>query len=103
MRSSRTLRHALAVLAALDFAGSTAVAAPVVCKAASGPQTTPLVELYTSEGCDSCPPADRWLSAQFPKVAAPAKPIALAFHVDYWDRLGWIDRFASPQWTERQY
>jgi hypothetical protein len=106
MRSSRTFRHVLAdiaTLVALPLVCATADAAPVVCKAASGPQTTPLVELYTSEGCDSCPPADRWLSAQFPKGSAPSKPIALAFHVDYWDRLGWVDRFASPQWTERQY
>jgi hypothetical protein len=62
-----------------------------------------LVELFTSEGCDSCPPADRWLSSSF----APGTPgdgaVALAFHVDYWDRLGWKDRFASAAWTQRQY
>lgn len=80
-----------------------ALAAPAACKAASGPRTTPLLELYTSEGCESCPPADRWVSAQFPRDAAAGAPIALAFHVDYWDRLGWVDRFASPQWTARQY
>jgi hypothetical protein len=66
----------------------------------------PLVELFTSEGCDSCPPADKWLSAQFPPrattVAEPAS-LALAYHVDYWDRLGWRDRFASAQFTQRQY
>ena len=58
-----------------------------------------LVELYTSEGCDSCPPTDRWVSA-----ARRARPdvIATAFHVDYWDRLGWKDRFASPAYTVRQ-
>jgi hypothetical protein len=67
----------------------------------------PLVELFTSEGCDSCPPADRWLSAQFPPhvAAGGADPaaLALAYHVDYWDRLGWRDRFASAQFTLRQY
>ncbi len=73
------------------------------CDARSGPQSVPLVELYTSEGCSSCPPADRWLSSAFGKGAAPAAGIALAFHVDYWDRLGWTDRFASPAFTERQY
>ena len=70
------------------------------CRASSGPATRPLVELYTSEGCDSCPPADRWLSATLADAASPAN--ALAFHVDYWDRLGWKDRFASAEFTERQ-
>lgn len=73
------------------------------CSARSGALTTALVELYTSEGCDSCPPADRWLSSSFRPGAAPAHAVALAFHVDYWDRLGWKDRFAAAAHTERQY
>ncbi len=73
------------------------------CDATSGPQSVPLVELYTSEGCSSCPPADHWLSSTFGKASGQAAGIALAFHVDYWDRLGWKDRFASPAFTERQY
>ncbi len=77
--------------------------AATTCTAASGPQTVPLVELFTSEGCDSCPPADRWLSAQFPVARADGGATVLAFHVDYWDRLGWKDRFATPQFTQRQY
>ena len=74
--------------------------AATLCSAASGATTTPMVELYTSEGCNSCPPADRWLSqlAREPQPAATA----LAFHVDYWDYLGWRDRFASAQYTRRQ-
>jgi hypothetical protein len=86
----------------LLIASATADAA-TSCRAVSGARTTPLVELYTSEGCDSCPPADRWLSAHFGREATADGPVALAFHVDYWDRLGWIDRFASHAYTERQY
>ncbi|MEP7056850.1 MAG: DUF1223 domain-containing protein [Caldimonas sp.] len=59
---------------------------------------TPVVELYTSEGCSSCPPADKWLS----RLKADPDVVALAFHVDYWDRLGWKDRFADPAYTQRQ-
>jgi hypothetical protein len=91
----------LAVASSLVFAA--APAPGETCAAKSGPRTAALVELYTSEGCDSCPPADRWLSSTFPAEGSGAKAIALAFHVDYWDRLGWKDRFAAPAWTERQY
>jgi hypothetical protein len=90
---------AIAVLAAVPAHAHAAA----TCKAASGQATVPLVELYTSEGCDSCPPADRWLSAQFPPGKGEANVSVLAFHVDYWDRLGWKDRFASPAYTARQY
>jgi len=72
------------------------------CRAVSPDHTIALVELYTSEGCDSCPPADRWLS-RFDDRQQPTRAVALALHVDYWDRLGWKDRFASAAFTERQY
>ena len=65
----------------------------------SSAQPLRVVELYTSEGCSSCPPADRWLS----QLKGRPDVLALAFHVTYWDRLGWPDRFASPEFTERQY
>ncbi len=68
------------------------------CSATSAAQQTTLLELYTSEGCDSCPRADRWLSG----VKPSAQVLAAAFHVDYWDRLGWKDRFASAEHTARQ-
>ena len=68
------------------------------CSVASPKTVAPIVELYTSEGCNSCPPADRWLS----KLKADPTVVALAFHVDYWDRLGWKDRFAKAAFTERQ-
>jgi hypothetical protein len=79
------------------------VDAATACHATSAPLARPLIELYTSEGCDSCPPADRWLASHFGAGAAPSPAIALAFHVDYWDRLGWIDRFAKAEYTARQY
>ena len=95
------------MLRVIAFAAACVTAFPVSaqqsCRVASGAQLLPLVELYTSEGCDSCPPADRWLSRQFPATAARTAAVALAFHVDYWDRLGWTDRFASAAYTERQY
>ncbi|MEZ5659546.1 MAG: DUF1223 domain-containing protein [Burkholderiaceae bacterium] len=72
-----------------------------VCRAGGSDRRTPVVELYTSEGCSSCPPADRWLSA----LAASGlgdQVLALAMHVDYWDRLGWPDRFADRRFTDRQ-
>jgi len=64
----------------------------------SGAAVPRLVELYTSEGCSSCPPADRWLSG----LKGQPGVIAVAFHVDYWNGLGWPDRFSSPAFTERQ-
>jgi hypothetical protein len=92
---------ALALCTALLMLAPTLAAADAACRAQSGSTTRPLVELYTSEGCDSCPPADRWLARTFADRASPA--VAIAFHVDYWDRLGWKDRFASPAFTERQH
>lgn len=77
--------------------------AAATCAATSTRDVVPLVELYTSEGCSSCPPADRWLSATFPAASGAPSASVLAFHVDYWDRLGWKDRFATAAYTERQY
>lgn len=78
------------------------LSAPVMateCSAKSGASTVPLLELYTSEGCSSCPPADKWLSSLKPN---PKQFIPLAFHVDYWDYIGWKDRFSKAEYSERQ-
>jgi hypothetical protein len=68
----------------------------------SGPQRVSLLELYTSEGCSSCPPAEAWLERlkSSPRLWNTLVPVA--FHVDYWDDLGWKDRFAKPEYTSRQ-
>jgi len=94
-----TLNHAYALATSLLAATPllAAHAAPA-CSTRSAGTVTPVVELYTSEGCNSCPPADRWLS----RVKADEPVVALAFHVDYWDRLGWKDRFGRPAFTQRQ-
>src|SRR5271170_5592196 len=67
----------------------------------SGTNAT-LVELYSSEGCSSCPPAEAWMSKlkASPNLWNDLFPVV--FHVDYWDGLGWPDRFARPAYTQRQ-
>src|SRR5574341_2194552 len=92
------MRFALAVLVF-------ALADPAVafqCSAQSGRDTTALVELYTSEGCDSCPPADRWLGSLGARGYGPEQVVPIALHVDYWDYLGWKDPWAKREFSERQ-
>ena len=69
----------------------------------SGPRRTHLLELFTSEGCSSCPPAEAWMSKLKENPGLWRDFVPIAFHVDYWDRLGWRDPFASKAWTARQY
>ena len=69
----------------------------------SGPRKTHLLELFTSEGCSSCPPAEAWMSRLKENPGLWHDFVPIAFHVDYWDRLGWRDPFASKAWTARQY
>jgi hypothetical protein len=90
----------LVALSATSF-GQTGDAAATcqVDQVRSGARAPVVVELYTSEGCSSCPPADRWLST----LKGRPGVLALSFHVTYWDRLGWPDRFASADYTQRQY
>jgi hypothetical protein len=81
--------------------GTVARGAPL-CEAQSTAQTAALVELYTSEGCSSCPPADRRLSELTIAQSSGGLAVPIAMHVDYWDGLGWKDRFAKPEFAIRQ-
>ncbi len=68
----------------------------------SGEQPVALIELYTSEGCSSCPPAEAWLGTLKNDPQLWKKRVPVAFHVDYWDYLGWKDSLASPAYSARQ-
>ncbi|RDH82732.1 MAG: DUF1223 domain-containing protein [endosymbiont of Galathealinum brachiosum] len=63
---------------------------------------TQLLELYSSQGCSSCPPAERWISRQIDNPGLWIDFIPLVFHVDYWDYLGWKDPFSKKQYSQRQ-
>jgi hypothetical protein len=96
------MRPVLSFIAAATLVLGTASAiAAGACKVESAATLTPVVELYTSEGCSSCPPADRWLSG-LKEQAANGRAVVQAFHVGYWDYIGWVDRFATPAYTARQ-
>ena len=69
----------------------------------SGERAVPLIELFTSEGCSSCPPAERWLGTLRDDPGLWQDFVPIAWHVNYWDRLGWPDKFAEAAYTERQY
>jgi len=77
-----------------------AVAASLILS--SHEQRTTLIELYTSEGCSSCPPADRWLSRLKDDPRLWKQIVPVAFHVDYWNYLGWRDRFSDARFSKRQ-
>ena len=68
------------------------------CSVTSGEALNPVIELFTSEGCSSCPPADKWVSS-----LKTGGAVVQAFHVGYWDYIGWVDRFAAPAYTQRQW
>lgn len=88
------------VLAALLIAPVALQAAQ--CNVKSGSKRVALLELYTSEGCSSCPPADKWLSGLAKKGIGADKLLPLSLHVDYWNYIGWRDPYSEPQYTQRQ-
>ena len=85
--------HRTAHIVALLWLGALPVMSP-----AAAETRPPVVELFTSQGCSSCPPADALLG----ELARRGDVIALGFHIDYWDKLGWKDPLSTPQSTERQ-
>jgi hypothetical protein len=91
----------LVVASCFALAGAATAAEPA-CSTYTGPHTTALVELYTSEGCDTCPPADQWLSSLFAQGFRPDQVVPLALHVDYWDYIGWKDPFGKAEFSIRQ-
>src|SRR5690606_16987315 len=89
------------MMLALTVAVEAANAAPRKVFRSKGPAT--LVELFTSEGCSSCPPADEWLLSLAKQPGLWTETVPVAFHVDYWDYLGWKDVFSKEEWSERQH
>lgn len=87
------------VLAALLLSFQTAAAELLF---ESGDRQTVMIELYTSEGCNSCPPAEAYLNDYQKNPDLWKRYFPLAFHVDYWDYLGWKDRFSKREYSERQ-
>ena len=100
IRSATAMR--LLCAAALASVSLQTFAAGESCVTQSASARVTVLELYTSEGCNSCPPADRWVSSLPAKGFTPDRVIALAFHVDYWDQLGWPDQLAKAQFSSRQ-
>ena len=97
------MRNRILALGSIALAAiGPARAADPACSAYTGPHTTALVELYTSEGCDTCPPADHWLSSLFSRGFRPDQVVPLSLHVDYWDYIGWKDPFGKSEFSARQ-
>ena len=100
MRPFLFLGVAVAVMGSVNGPG---VARAAEQRFASGPARVALIELYTSEGCSSCPPAERWLGELRTAPGLWRDFVPVAWHVDYWNRLGWPDRFSTKEFTARQY
>ena len=96
-------KYKLSILGASTLLGFALFVSPLSAREfVSQTNATEVIELYTSEGCSSCPPADRWLNSLKNKPETFKSLIPMAFHVDYWDYIGWKDRFAKPVYSLRQ-
>ncbi|MGB9429580.1 MAG: DUF1223 domain-containing protein [Gammaproteobacteria bacterium] len=93
-------RSTMLILAVMLWLPANTQAAPQIIS--SGVARVSLLELYTSEGCSSCPPADEWLSGLTRDQRLWTQLVPVAFHVDYWDNLGWHDPFDKHLYSERR-
>ncbi len=101
-RRARWMTGAAAAAFAILMMAGPARAVESVQTITGGPARVGLLELYTSEGCSSCPPAEAWLSGLTKNDRLWKNVVPVAFHVDYWDYLGWQDVFANAEFSERQ-
>ncbi|MFZ6846037.1 DUF1223 domain-containing protein [Undibacterium sp. RuTC16W] len=101
--NSRWVFCLTSVLTLILVANTATAASTPACSKSSPLHTVALLELYTSEGCDSCPPADKFVSNLYQSTGLTADQLLpLSLHVDYWDYIGWKDVFAKPAFTQRQ-
>jgi hypothetical protein len=102
--SSRTLQQmkGFLILVGVFGLGFSGLVGAESLKLESGEDRVHLLELFTSEGCSSCPPADRWLTTLKEDERLWEQFVPVAFHVDYWNYLGWSDRFSSTEHSKRQ-
>ena len=91
------------ILALSNFLQPVALAKGETELASSGKSKVQLLELYSSESCSSCPPADQWVSELKSHGELWKTFVPVVFHVDYWNNLGWVDEFSSEPMTQRQY
>ena len=96
------MKYSVLPLLAAAALSPLSAASPMQCDAVSGERRVALLELYTSEGCDSCPPTDRWASELPVRGYGLERLVVLGLHVDYWNHLGWPDPFAQKNFTARQ-
>ncbi len=94
------IQHKLIILLLIFSANNIALSQDIEFK--SGSKQVALVELYTSQGCSSCPPADEWLGELKNEPGLWSEFVPIAFHVDYWDYLGWKDSFSKAEYSNRQ-
>lgn len=98
----QSLRRALVWASLTAIPGLPAMSQATECSVKSPQQRVALLELYTSEGCSSCPPADKWLGELKSRGIGAEQVLPLSMHVDYWNYIGWKDPYSGPQYTQRQ-